>query len=400
MKEHANQPCSSRESGCPEAGGAREPAGKYAEEAGTGGKSVAFLEKVFLDRRERTSALRGVELFNLRLVRELGELGIGVTLFADPSWAETVARETAGVSGVRFAASGGGGSSLLAGLSAARAVRRAARQEGAFDALLLGNVANRLIPALWFLHPGRDFRRTLLIAHRETSPRFLRAVGHLPGRVLAVSEPVAAGFRGKGLAADVAVDYGVMGAERFHPSEKAKPADAPVKFCVLGALDNAWKGADTALEAFRLLPPETRARCELHLMAYHEPPSFPGEPGIFAYGWRGAGEMPEFLRGMDAMLVPSRDEHVMRETFSQTAVQGMLTGLPVVHSPIPVLAEKFDRGGGICARTPEEWSAAMARLADDPALRAKLGAEARAVALERYVWDTPRFVRRHLFPEP
>ena len=100
MKEHANQPCSSRESGCPEAGGAREPAGKYAEEAGTGGKSVAFLEKVFLDRRERTSALRGVELFNLRLVRELGELGIGVTLFADPSWAETVARETAGVSGV------------------------------------------------------------------------------------------------------------------------------------------------------------------------------------------------------------------------------------------------------------------------------------------------------------
>lgn len=368
--------------------------------AGSGAPRVAFLEKVFLDPRDRTAALRGVELFNLRLAKELGEAGVRVSLFADPSWAETVARETGGGTGVRVVPSAGHGVSLLAGLAAARGIRREARRGGAFDALLLGNVANRLIPALGFVKAGRDFRRVLLVAHRETSPRFLRAIRRLPGRVVAVSEPVADGFRGKGLAADVAVDYGVMGAERFHPPAEPHPAGAPVRFCVLGALDNAWKGADTALAAFRMLPPAVRARCELHLMAYREPPSFDGDPGVTAYAWRGAGDVPGFLRGMDAMLVPSRDEEVMRETFSQTAVQGMLTGLPVVHSPIPVLTVKFDRGGGILARTPADYAAAMERLAADPALRARLGAEGRATALERYVWDTSRFLRTHLLPAP
>lgn len=360
--------------------------------------SIVFLEKVFLDRRASSAALRGVESFNLQLIQELCALGVRTTLFVEPSWADVVGREVPGEKNLRMLPAACLGSSLLAGLSAARSIRRLARREGAFDALLLGNVANRLLPALWGLRAGRDFRRALLVAHRETSPRFLRAIRSLPGRVLAVSEPVAAGFRGKGLAADVVVDYGVMGADRFHPTAAPRPADAPVRFCVVGALENAWKGADTALAAFRLLPPAVRARCELHLMAYRDPPAFPDDPGVTAHAWRNAGAVPDFLREMDAMLVPSRDEEVMRETFSQSAVQGMLTGLPVVHSPIPVLAEKFDRGGGLCARTPEEFAAAMERLALDPALRAKLGAEARATALERYVWDSARFLREHLVP--
>lgn len=360
--------------------------------------SVAFLEKVFLDRRASAAALRGVESFNLRLLRELGALGVRTTLLAEPAWGGVLGREESGAENLRVVPAAGFGSSLLAGLCAARSIRRLARREGPFDALLLGNVANRLLPALWGLRAGRDFRRAVLVAHRETSPRFLRAIRGLPGRVVAVSDPVAAGFRGKGLAADVVVDYGVMGADRFHPPEAPRPAGGPVRFCVVGALDNAWKGADTALAAFRLLPPGLRSRCELHLMAFRDPPSFPGDTGVTAYAWREAAAVPDFLRGMDAMLVPSRDEEVMRETFSQTAVQGMLTGLPVVHSPIPVLAEKFDRGGGLCARTPEEFAAAMERLALDPALRARLSAEARATALARYVWDTARFLRRHLVP--
>ena len=373
---------------------------RYFRATAPAGPSAAFLEKVFLDRREKTAALRGVEIFNLRLVRDLCALGVRVSLFAEPSWAETVAREVPDAPGLRVVPVRRRGPAVLSGLAAARALRRIARREGPFGTLLLGNVANRLVPALWLLRAGRDFRRMLLVAHRETSRRFLRAIRKLPGHVVAVSEPVAAGFRGKGLAADVVADYGVMDADRFFPPAEPRPADAPVRFCVLGALDNAWKGADTALAAFRLLPPAVRAKCELHLMAWRDPPSFPDDPGVTAYAWRDAAGVPDFLRGMDAMLVPSRDEEVMRETFSQTAVQGMLTGLPVVHSPIPVLAEKFDRGGGLCARTPDEFAAAMEKLAGDPALRAKLGAEARATALARYVWDSDRFLREHLLPEP
>lgn len=359
-------------------------------------RRVAFLEKVFLDRRASAAALRGVELFNLRLVRDLCARGIQVDLFADPSWRGTILREIPGADALRVVEAGGFGSSFFAGLAVARRLRGAAKRENRFDALLLGNVANRLIPALWFLRPGRDFARATLVAHREPSPRFLRAIRRMPGRVVAVSEPVAAGFRGQGLAADVVVDYGIVDAGLFHPPE-ARP-ERKVRFCVLGALDNAWKGADTAIAAFRLLPDALRARCELHLMAYRTAPAFPGEPGIVAYPWRGAADIPDFLRSMDAMLVPSRDEHVMRETFSQSVVQGMLTGLPVVYAPIPVLAEKFDRGGGLPAESPEAFAAAMARLAEDPALRADLGAKGRETALSRYVWDTGRFVESHLLP--
>ena len=410
-------------------------------------RRVAFVEKVFLDRRASAFALRGVELFNLRLVRDLCAGGLRVDLFAEPSWDETIRREIPGAKNLRIVASNGFGSSFLAGLAAAFRVRSLARREGRYDALLLGNVANRLIPALWLLKSGRDFARATLVAHREPSPRFLRAIRRMPGRVVAVSEPVAADFRDQGLAADVVVDYGIMDADLFHPSAGksvvpgalaqgaafpsagksvapgalaqgaafpsasksvvpgapspggagARGREAPCRFCILGALDNAWKGADTAIAAFRLLPDALRARCELHLMAYRSPPTFPGEPGIVAYPWRGATGIPDFLRSMDAMLVPSRDEHVMRETFSQSVVQGMLTGLPVVYAPIPVLAEKFDRGGGIAATSPQEFAAAMARLAESPSLRATLGAKGRETALARYVWHTRRFIERHLF---
>ncbi len=417
-------------------------------------RKVAFLEKVFLDRRTSAPMLRGVELFNLRLVRDLCGLGIEVALFVEPSWRDTVLREIPEAPRLRLVEANGLGSSLLSGLSAAHRIRALVRREGRFDALLLGNVANRLIPALWLLRPGRDFARAVLVAHRQPSPRFLRAIRRLPGKIVAVSEPVAGDFREQGLAADVAVDYGIMDAGLFHPPEaggapspvtadaggtsshaptNAGGAPSPVtadtggasfqattdaggapspvpadergclpsrktRFCVLGALDNAWKGADTAVDAFLLLPESLRSRCELHLVAYRSPPTFPDESGIVAHSWRGSGDVPALLRSMDALLVPSRDEHVMRETFSQAVVQGMLTGLPVVYAPIPVLSEKFDLGGGIPATTPAEFATAMAHLADDPALRAELGAKGRATALARYVWDTGRFVERHLFP--
>lgn len=372
-------------------------------------RKVAFFEKVFLDRRASGAELRGVELFNLRLVRDLCAQGVSVTLFTEPSWRSTVLKEVPDAPLLRLVSANGFGSSLLAGFAAACRLRRMARHEGAFDALLLGNVANRLIPALWLLRAGRDFRYAVLIAHREPSARFLRAISRLPGRILAVSEPVAADFRGRGLAAEVMVDYGIMDAHLFYPSSTSavppalsgggagsKGREALCRFCVLGALDNAWKGADTAIAAFRLLPEAVRAHCELHLLGFRSSRDFPGEPSIIAYSWQSAAGVPDFLRSMDVMLVPSRDEHVMRETFSQSVVQGMLTGLPVVYAPLPVLAEKFDRGGGFRASTPQEFADAMARLAENPDLRAELGAQGRAVALSRYVWDTGRFVERHL----
>jgi glycosyltransferase involved in cell wall biosynthesis len=122
-----------------------------------------------------------------------------------------------------------------------------------------------------------------------------------------------------------------------------------------------------------------------------------------------AESVGEFLRGMDSMLTIST-----HETFSQAIVQGMLTGLPIIASDLPVYLEKLDplpvgrassppgaelRRGGFIARSPQEIAAAMMALAEDTALRSRLGAEGRRIALDRYIWDTKRFVREHLFPE-
>ena len=56
----------------------------------------------------------------------------------------------------------------------------------------------------------------------------------------------------------------------------------------------------------------------------------------------------------------------------------MASGLPVVASPVGVNSEIVRPGlNGALADTPEEWLAALGQLADDPALRARLGAEGR-----------------------
>jgi len=151
------------------------------------------------------------------------------------------------------------------------------------------------------------------------------------------------------------------------------------------------------MAAFRALAPEVRARARLHLVAYHQPPAI-AEKDIAAYPWMDPDALPDLLRKMDVLLVPSRDEEVMRETFSQAMVQGMLTGLPILANDLPVLTEKLDRGGGLIFRNVPELTAGMARLAEDAGLREKLGREARATALARYVWSTAEFASRHLFP--
>ena len=298
---------------------------------------IAFLEKVFLKRHPAQAHLRGVELFNLNLARELAENGHTVFIAAEKSWRPVFESYFGAVPGVVPIYAPALPHPFITAICAAFALIRRARRDGAFDTLIIGNVGNGLIPAIRILRRARAFRRMVLIAHRETSRKFLRAIADIPGHVVSVCGPIARPFAESGIAAETHVDYGVLNADRFFPLEAAGQAGgAPdvqggkVRFCVVGALDNAWKGADTAIAAFKALPDDVRGRCELHLLAYENPPAEPFGPGIVAYPWQDAGALPAFLRGMDAMIVPSRDEEVMRETFSQATVQGMLTALPVI----------------------------------------------------------------------
>ncbi len=343
--------------------------------------TVLFLEKVFL--RPPALPLRGVELFNFQLIQDFISLGYSVVLPAHTAWRSEIEARAFGANlqPVWTAAGELGGAWSIA--------RRMSR--GGVDTLFLANVGNGLIPLLHLLRLRRAVARLVLLAHREASPRFVRALKKWNSAVVCVNEQIARPFRVAGYPR-VAVDYGIMNAERFFPA--GSPASDRIRFVVLGALENAWKGADTAMEAFRQLSADVAVRCELHLASYLNPPrDLP--TGVTAHPWMPIDAIPGFLRGMDVMICPSRDEEVMRETFSQAIVQGMLTGLPILASGLPIFVEKLDAGGGRIFKNSAELATQMAELAGDAELRVRLGAEARATALSRYCWDTARFVQRY-----
>lgn len=361
-------------------------------------QSLLFLDKVFL--KPRKTNLRGVELFNLGLIQDLARNGFALTIPIHYSWKDDFQHEPSSCPLVFCEASGR--VMLLNGLLAAWRLRRQQYQK-----IILANVANGLIPALLLL---RIFHKTLpliVFAHRLPSARFMAALPKKTARVICVNGIIAAEFKKSGFR-DVNVLFGHMNAAKFHPAEETRPkrqssppADGDEKtprkinFCVVGFLDNAWKGTDTAVAAWRMMSKDISARCVLHLASYRRPPSFP-EQNIRAYDWLPPGEMPQWLRPMDVMIVPSRDEHVMRETFSLTMVEGMLTGLPIIASNLPILAEKLNAGGGYTFNNTRELSQLMVLLASRPELRAELGEKARRIALARYVWDTEKFVSRYL----
>lgn len=348
-------------------------------------RTLLFLDKVLLEAADEHA--RGVELFNINLIRDLAELGWRVTVAAHPSWAARI-RSRTDSENVEIVSIEYEGQGLFASWRLIRALGRRA-----FSALILGNVANRLIPVMLLLRVCRAAPLCVLIAHREPSRRCLWAQKLWPSTVVAVNRQIASHFERRGFPR-VSVYYGVTDAERYAPAAD-RQADGCVHFCVAGQLDNAWKGSDTAVAAFRMLPENVGRNCRLHLASFRNPPDF-GDNRIRAYAWMDAAAMPDFFRRMDAMIVPSRDEVVMRETFSQVMVQGMLSGLPMLVNRLPILEEKLDNGGGLVFDDAQGLCDAMVRLANDAAERQRMGQAARATAQARYAWNTKTFAEQFL----
>jgi glycosyltransferase involved in cell wall biosynthesis/tRNA A-37 threonylcarbamoyl transferase component Bud32 len=353
-------------------------------------ESILFIDKVLLKPWKEKDPIRGVELFNILLIRDLLACGHPVTLVADASWRPPLQR----MLGTKLPECIWTPRACPAGLMPLWIGMRFVGSR--YHTLLVGNVANGLIPGLGILKRAGMSRQVVLIAHRETTPRFARLFSNWPGHILAVNSVIARRFIAHGCP-NVHVDYGIHNADRFAPATKSSRS-SPIHFCVLGAMENPWKGADTAIKAFGMLPEEIKNKAHLHLASYRTPPSM-DDDRIIPYVWMPMEDIPRFLQNMDVLIVPSRDEEVMRETFSQATVQGMLSGLPVLHTPLPILTEKFDQGGGACFVSAAELAGLMEKAVKDSDWRINEGQTARAVALDRYVWNTPRFIQRYIAPD-
>lgn len=332
--------------------------------------------------------LRGVELFNFSLLRELIMEDVHVCMCVHRSWKEVVKSVLPQTlqKKLEIIYVSSNPVSVLFSLS------KLANQR--FNVVLVGNVANSLIVVLNVLRTMGVAEHCVLIAHRRPTRRFMYAQKLLRTIVVAVNRIIAEDFRRAGFT-DVEVYYGIINADKFYPRE-SHIHNERVNFCVLGYLNSPWKGVDTAVNAFRAMPEQIRKECVLHLASFSHPPSFP-ENNIKTYSWLVPDAIPDFLRTMDVMIVPSRDEKVMRETFSQAMVQGMLTGLPVVVNNLPVLTEKIDCGGGLVFNNNiAELTEIMLLLVENPEIRKRLGRLARKVAVERYIWDTKFFMKHYL----
>ena len=79
------------------------------------------------------------------------------------------------------------------------------------------------------------------------------------------------------------------------------------------------------------------------------------------------------------------DDSFSRGKCGLKILQYMAAGLPVVANPVGVHREMIiDGQTGYLASSPEQWSAAIARLAADPALRRRMGQAGRRLAEERF----------------
>lgn len=345
--------------------------------------SILFVDNVFLSRNIKP--LYGVELFNRSLIKDLAAMGYSVTVPAHATWGPVVKNRTGGLP-VDIIDLPDNSINIFGGLLALRKLR--ARR---FDLLLFGNVGNGLIPIIFFLRRMNTNSRVALIAHHEPKTEFVHSLKRIPIAVLAVNKIIASHFEQKN-STPVMARYGITQSELFYPADSGLVGQKErVNFCVVGHLEQKWKGVDTAVSAFSQLPHEIKQKCRLHLIGFVNPPTF-FDTDIITYAWLPHEQMGNLLRQMDIMIVPSRDEIAMKETFSQAAVQGMLTGLPLIVGNLPVLTEKLDMGGGMVFRDINGLVEAMCRLAENSQLRQKMGEQGRRTALERYIWNTQEFI--------
>ena len=118
-------------------------------------------------------------------------------------------------------------------------------------------------------------------------------------------------------------------------------------------------------------------------------------PRLRALGRVAHPAMPKLYQSMDILLLPS-----VTEGHSIAVLEAMASGLPVVASDLPALREQIvhGEGGFLCpVGNVEAFAAAIQTLADDAALRLRMGAFNRAQVETRFRLTTTVAAYQALF---
>jgi glycosyltransferase involved in cell wall biosynthesis len=89
-----------------------------------------------------------------------------------------------------------------------------------------------------------------------------------------------------------------------------------------------------------------------------------GRPNVHLLGWRPYEALPDYLRGIDAALLPQQINDYTRAMFPMKFFEYLAAGKPIVGTPLPALAEFRDLFR--TAATSQEMVAAIAAVLAEP----------------------------------
>ena len=269
--------------------------------------------------------------------------------------------------------------------------------------VLAARTARRGVPVVWHMHEYLTPRPLSRILLRHHLPRVAAVVANSRSVAADLAEALGAG-------APISTIYNAVDLQAFAPAgaaadldRMARLAPAPAGVCRVGLLATfaRWKGHDVFLRAI--------AGCRAPLRAYvigapvydtagsqltvQELRSRAEALGIGdRVGFTGfASRAADAIRALDVVVHASTEP----EPFGLVIAEAMACGRAVIVSRAGGAAEIVEDGVDALATPPGDagaLAAAIDRLAGDGALRARLGAAARAAAERRF--DPAEFVGR------
>jgi glycosyltransferase involved in cell wall biosynthesis len=187
------------------------------------------------------------------------------------------------------------------------------------------------------------------------------------------------------------VDLARWDPERIDRAEaRARLGVAGTRAVLLGVVAqlSPWKGQDTAIEALRLL---VREGLDAHLLLIGSAKfvarstRFDNEAYVAGLraevaragledrvDWLGErDDVPELVRALDILLLPSREE-----PFGRALIEAMALRIPVIATSVggpPEIVDDGEQGYLLAPEQPQAWAQAIARIAGNPPLAQAMG---------------------------
>ena len=149
-----------------------------------------------------------------------------------------------------------------------------------------------------------------------------------------------------------------------------------------------WIGIPLNAHYLKIVEPALRAvaagaSIKLHVVGAPVPAEL-GGIAAESFPWSEDSEIAR-IAAFDVGIMPLHDTPWERGKCAYKLLQVMAAGKPVIASPVGANAQVVQHGtNGFLATTTEEWADALRRLIHDPALRQRMGAQARQTVEDRY----------------